>query len=219
MPSEAIAAPQTFVFADLAGYTALTEVHGDEFAADTAEEFRAATNELLAEADGEEVKAIGDGLMLRVPEAMEAIRLGALLVARNSQHRSLGVRVGMHTGPAVRRGDDWFGATVNVAARVVAIAKVGEVLVTAATREAAGPDLCGTLLDPHGTVRLRHVAEPIQLCAVRLDDPDLPIDPVCHMALDPARAATSREHQGSRYRFCSHACAEVFDQDPARYLG
>jgi hypothetical protein len=52
-----------------------------------------------------------------------------------------------------------------VAARVAALAKAGEVLVTAATRKAAEPGLCGTLLDPHGTVQLRHVAEPIELCA------------------------------------------------------
>jgi adenylate cyclase len=123
----------------------------------------------------------------------------------------------MHSGPAVQRGRDWFGTTINVAARVAALAKAGEVLVTAATREAAEPGLCGTLLDPHGTVQLRHVAEPIELCAVRLDDPQLPVDPVCHMALDPARAVTSRDYRGVEHRFCSHACADAFDRDPERY--
>jgi YHS domain-containing protein len=77
--------------------------------------------------------------------------------------------------------------------------------------------LCGTLLDPRGSVQLRHVAEPIELCAVRLDDPVLPIDPVCHMALDPARAVTSRDHRGVEQRFCAHACADAFDRDPERY--
>lgn len=101
-----VANAQTFVFADLAGYTALTEVHRDEFAADTAAEFRAAAHRLLAEASGEEVKAFGDGLMLRVPDATAAIRLGARLVAGNLRHRALGVRVGMHSG---RRGS--AGAT------------------------------------------------------------------------------------------------------------
>jgi adenylate cyclase len=123
----------------------------------------------------------------------------------------------MHSGPAVRRGADWFGTTINVAARVAALAKAGEILVTAATREAAEPGLCGTVLDPRGSVQLRHVAEPIELCAVRLDDPSLPIDPVCHMAFDPARAVTSRDHRGVEHRFCSHACADAFDRDPERY--
>jgi adenylate cyclase len=212
-----VANAQTFVFADLAGYTALTEVHGDEFAADTAAEFRAAAHRLLAEARGEEVKTLGDGLMLRVPDATAAIRLGARLVAGNRRHRALGVRVGMHSGPAVRRGADWFGTTINVAARVAALAQAGEILVTAATREAGEPGLCGTLLDPRGSVQLRHVAKPIELCAVRLDDPSLPIDPVCHMALDPGRAVTSRDHRGVEHRFCSHACADAFDRDPERY--
>jgi adenylate cyclase len=134
-----VANTQTFVFADLASYTAPTEVHGDEFAADTAAEFRAAAHRLLAEARGEEVKALGDGLMLRVPDATAAIRFGARLVARNLRHRALGVRVGMHSGPAVQRGSDWFGKTINVAARVAALAKAGEVLVTAATARPPSP--------------------------------------------------------------------------------
>jgi adenylate cyclase len=48
------------------------------------------------------------------------------------------VRVGMHTGPAVSRDGDWYGATVNVAARLCAAAGGGEVLVGESTLKAAG---------------------------------------------------------------------------------
>ena len=55
----------TFLFADLAGFTALTEAHGDRQAADVAAEFSAAVRRLLSSHQAEEVKTIGDALMIR----------------------------------------------------------------------------------------------------------------------------------------------------------
>src|SRR6266511_927086 len=110
---------QTFLFADLAGYTALTEAMGDESAADAAAEFCEYVRGLLAAHGAEEVKAIGDAVLLRVPDAASAARLAERIVCDyGARHRALGVAVGMHTGTAVQRGDDWFGSAVNVAARV-----------------------------------------------------------------------------------------------------
>lgn len=219
MNSEHDATAQTFLFADLAGYTALTDAHGDELAADTAAAFRATAHELLTGTDGEEVKALGDGLMLRLPNAGSAVRLGSRLVSDTAGHRALGVRVGMHTGPAIRREGDWFGSTVNIAARIAELAGAGEVLLSDATRAAAEVDLHGVVLDFRGSERLRHLAQPVELYSVRLDqDARLAIDPVCHMAVDPARAAAVRKHAGAERYFCSDACAQAFEADPLRYV-
>src|SRR5919108_1491154 len=142
--SESVA--QTFLFADLSGFTALTEAHGDEQAADLVGGFCVAVRRLLADHQAHEVKTIGDALMLRSGDAGAAIRLGLRIVHDvGAQHGFPLVRVGMHTGPAVERAGDWFGATVNVAARVSAAASGGEALLTAATRVAAG-DLDGVEL-------------------------------------------------------------------------
>lgn len=116
-------AGQTFLFADLSGFTALTEAHGDEQAADLVGGFCAAVRRLLAEHQAHEVKAIGDALMLRAGDAAAAIRLGLRIVHDvGAQHGFPLVRVGMHTGLAVERDGDWFGTTVNLAARVSAAA-------------------------------------------------------------------------------------------------
>ena len=218
MDSKRAGTAQTFLFADLAGYTALTEAHGDELAADTAAVFRATARDLLADADGEEVKGLGDGLMIRVPHAGAAVRLGSRLVTETLAHGALGVRVGMHTGPALQRDGDWFGATVNIAARVAELARAGEVLLSGTTREAAEAELHGIVLDFRGRERLRHVAQPVELYAVRLQAVGLAVDPVCHMAVEPARAAAVREHAGAWLYFCSDECAVAFDQEPQRYL-
>jgi hypothetical protein len=71
---------QTFLFADLSGFTALTEAHGDEQAADLVGGFCVAVRQLLAAHQAQEVKTIGDALMLRTGDAAAAIRLGLCIV-------------------------------------------------------------------------------------------------------------------------------------------
>ena len=213
----------TFVFADLAGFTALTEAHGDERAADIALEFCSEINRQLPQ-DAEDLKMLGDACLLRVGEAREAVELGLRLTGDLARrHGFPDVRVGMHTGGAARRGADWFGSTINVAARVSGIAGPGEVLLTAATRHAAGP-MPGVEFEQRGPQELRHVVAPVDLYLARTagvvngSDEAWDIDPVCQMRLEVAQAATSLDYQGTRLHFCSMACADRFELSPQRYI-
>src|SRR5512132_1515886 len=214
---------QTFLFADLSGFTALTEAHGDERAADLVIEFCAAVRRLLPEHRAHEVKAIGDALMIRAADAAAAIRLGLNIVhGVGEQHGFPAIRVGMHTGQAIERGGDWFGATVNLAARVSAAASGGETLLTVATRDAAG-EVEGVQMRERGRRAFRNVGDPVQIYAAvlqgTLTSSGLPVDPVCRMAVDPSHGAGSLTHEGIEYCFCSLGCAGAFAQDPARYTG
>jgi adenylate cyclase len=211
----------TFLFADLAGFTALTEAMGDEEAADVVADFCAAVRELLDDHQAEEVKAIGDALMLHVRAPDRAVELGLRIVEDvGSRHYFPVVRVGMHTGPAVERGGDWFGAAVNLAARVSAAAAGSEVLLTAATRQ-AGATLAGVELHPRGRRSFKNVAEQVEIyAAIRTGgetDAGLPIDPVCRMAVDPNHSAGQLVHDGVEYHFCSLDCANAFSGDAGRY--
>ncbi len=212
----------TFLFADLAGYTALTETHGDERAADLAEDFFTVIRGLARDYRAEEVKTIGDAVMLRVPNAADAIGLGLRIVGEvGAHHGHPGVRVGMHTGSAVQRGGDWFGAGVNLAARVAGLARDCDVLLTATTRDAAG-ELSGVVLAPRGRQSLKNVGEPVMIYAAGASGDrtaeGLPIDPVCRMAVDPARAAGTLVHLGVRYEFCSLRCAGIFAAAPEQLV-
>src|SRR5947208_13282886 len=84
------------------------------------------------------------------------------------------VRVGIHCGPAVECDGDFFGAAVNVAARVASLAEPGEVLVTAEVASAARG--YGLTLDERGEHALRNVARPVCLHAVR-EPPQLQLQP------------------------------------------
>jgi adenylate cyclase len=216
------AAEATFLFADIAGFTALTEAHGDERAVQLAEEFANAVRAELPRVHGEYVKAIGDALMLRVPEPADAVHL-ALWITHNamSGHNAPSVRVGGNHGSAVERSGDYFGTTINVAARVSALAAGGEVLVTG-QMAALAPDLEGVLYESRGRQALRNVAEPVEIFSVvRLDETadHLAIDPVCQMAVDPDRAVGCLQLNETAYYFCSLNCAAAFAQHPERYTG
>lgn len=218
---EAGARNHTFVFADLAGFTALTEAMGDEDAADLAREFCETVREIAPAYAAQPIKEIGDALMLRGDDPGQAIRLGLHVVNEiGGRHYWPTVRVGMHTGPAAERNGDWFGTTVNVAARVSGIAGGGEVLLTDATRQAAG-GLSGVELREHGRHRLKNVGEPLLLhAALRSGEQStegLPIDPVCRMAVDPAQAAGTLAYAGAEYTFCSLDCVQRFAGAPGRY--
>jgi class 3 adenylate cyclase len=158
----------TFLFTDLVGFTALAASEGDDRAADVALEFVQCVEPLAATHGAEVVKRLGDGLMLRSPDAGCAVRLGLAIVAE--QNDRVPVRVGMHTGPAVERGGDWFGTTVNVAARLCGAAGGGEVLVSEATREGAGR-LRKLELGDHRLHWLKNLDEPVGARTVSLPEP------------------------------------------------
>ena len=210
----------TFVFADIAGFTALTEAHGDEEALALIADFVEAVQAELPAVDGEHVKTIGDALMLRIPDPGDAIVLG-LRIANDvmSDHRSPAVRVGLNHGPALERNGDYFGASVNLAARVSALASAGEVLVTGHTA-ALAPALEGVLYESRGRQSLKNVAEPVEVfAAVRIGETAerLPVDPVCRMAVSPERAVGSVMYEGNAYYFCSLTCVSDFARQPERF--
>ncbi len=129
----------TFLFADLIGFTALAELEGDDRALEVVLTLQRRVRGLLGEYGAEEVKTIGDGLMLRCDRARDAILLGVRLAGDFAKEGGFPpVRVGIHTGPALTSDGDWYGRTVNVAARVCAVAAGDEVMVSETARAAAG---------------------------------------------------------------------------------
>jgi adenylate cyclase len=152
------AAP-TFLFADLAGYTRLTEQRGDAAAADVAREFRRTMCELSRHYGARQVKSMGDGVMIFSPDPAAAVAVAERAVHEVGERPDLlPVRAGVHTGPAVMRGCDWYGAAVNIAARLAAEAQPGEALISGATRAAVG-ELPG--LERESQLMLRGMELPI----------------------------------------------------------
>jgi class 3 adenylate cyclase len=153
----------TFLFADLVGYTALTEERGDQAAARLAREFRRTMCRLSREHGASQVKSMGDGVMIWAPDPVAAVALAARTVeAVGTRADLLPVRVGVHTGPAVMEGCDWYGSAVNLAARLAREAEPNQALVSAATHAATRGALERPLIEGRDLL-LRGLGRPISV--------------------------------------------------------
>jgi len=148
-------------FADLAGYTRMTEEAGEEEALTAVERFVQAVEDTLPD-DARIIKTIGDEVMVvgSDPAALTGWAVGF-------QDRHVGrplPRIGIHYGETLYRDGDYYGREVNQAARVAARAAGGEVLVTRPVVEAAGREI---EFDPIGQVRLKGFAHVTELFLAR----------------------------------------------------
>jgi adenylate cyclase len=147
-------------FADLAGYTRLTEERGDEQAVAVVERFVEAVQQSLP-MDARVIKTLGDEVMVIGSDPV-ALTKWAVELQRDAPGGAPAPRIGIHCGDALYRDGDYYGRDVNQAARVVARAAGGEVLVTRRVVElASGVD--GLRFDRIGEISLKGFSEPIEL--------------------------------------------------------
>jgi class 3 adenylate cyclase len=211
----------TFSFVDLAGFTAMTEAHGDAHAVSIVRAFRDRAMKVLGPGD-ELVKTIGDAVMLRFgsPEAAVLALLELLEGELVVDDAVLLPRAGAHHGRAVAVDGDYYGATVNLAARVAGEARGGQLLVTDRVAMAAR-DL-GAIVSHYGSLTLRNVSESVDVYDVRVSSASesAALDPVCQMRVPTTgESAVSLEWSGRRLYFCGLSCVARFAAAPNTYLG
>ncbi len=208
----------SILFADLAGFTALTEAHGDTAATDLLDRFYDASSRALTEG-ARVVKTIGDAVMVCAPTATSCIKTAvALRRAIDATPSWPALRAGMHCGPVVERAGDCFGATVNVAARVAAQARGGQLLCTRAMVDAVPAG--GFPFRPMGEALLKNVYDAVELFELgdEASTAATALDPVCRMRVDPATAPAHLAFEGKTYWFCSFKCVQAFVADPLAIL-
>jgi adenylate cyclase len=147
-------------FADIAGYARLTVERGDEAALGTVERFVEAVEETLP-VDARVIKMLGDEVMVVGADAAALTAWAVDLQAGIAPGEPL-ARIGIHYGEALYRDGDYYGSDVNQAARVVARAGGGEVLVTRRVVEVAST-IDGLEFERIGEVRLKGFAELTEL--------------------------------------------------------
>jgi adenylate cyclase len=148
-------------FLDLVGYTRLTEERGDQAAAALAETLATLVDRSAREHGGVPVKWLGDGVMVHHQEPAGAVRSALRLVAQLPEAGLPPAHVGVAAGPVVAQGGDYFGRTVNLAARIAAHAGAGQVLVSSSVAESA--PLQGVRFVEQGALPLKGFARPVRL--------------------------------------------------------
>ena len=211
----------TFCFVDIAGYTALTDTHGELAAADLVDDF----SELIRasiEPFGRLQSLTGDCAFLIFPDPLLAKdALSTLYKLIGDRDNFPIVRAGLHHGSALFRGNRHFGSTVNLAARVAAQATGGQILCTkyvADTLSRAG--ISDVEVQHRGSVSLRNLPQAVDLYEIVLSSfsREYAIDPVCKMQVDTRRAAGDLHFNQKTYWFCSLSCVERFAKEPASYV-
>jgi adenylate cyclase len=152
-------------FLDLVGYTQVTEERGDAAAAGLAETLALLVGRSAREYGGVPVKWLGDGVMVYFREPAGAVRSALRLVEQLPVAGLPPAHVGVAAGPVVVQGGDYFGRTVNLAARIASRAGPGQVLVSQSVAESAPP--AGVALVELGELRLKGFARPVRLLEAR----------------------------------------------------
>jgi class 3 adenylate cyclase len=156
---------RAFMFTDIVKSTDLIGVIGDEAWEDLLNWHDQTLRSLFASHGGEVGHPTGDGFFVAFPDARSALRCAIAVQRTLAEHRrthgfALLVRIGIHSGEATRRGQDYGGAEVHKAARIAALAEGGEVLASEETvAEADGGFRISVIRD----VTLKGFAEPVRM--------------------------------------------------------
>lgn len=152
-PLDAARRIATVLITDMEGSTALTEGRGDDAAMDLLRTHERLVREVVAAHGGREIKSMGDGFMIAFDACDQglacAVDIQKALGAHNTSRpdQPILVRMGMNVGSVIEEGGDLYGTTVNAAARIVAKARSGQIIVSAAVRDLAGEGGDWTFID------------------------------------------------------------------------
>jgi class 3 adenylate cyclase len=158
---------RTFLFTDIVKSTKLVDAVGDDAWQDLIRWHDQTLRALIAEHGGEEIRHQGDGFFVSFANAANAIDAAIAIQRRLAEHRRAHgfapqVRIGMHTADARHRGLDYAGFGIHEAARIGGVAGADEILVSAATLEAAGKRYA----TEKRTVDLKDIAAPVEVGSI-----------------------------------------------------
>jgi adenylate cyclase len=160
-------------FLDITGYTRLTQERGDDEAANLATTVARLVQRCSVQRGGKTIKWLGDGVMFYFDDPVQGVRAALEMVAGLADAGLPPAHVGLHAGPVLFQEGDYFGQTVNLAARIADVAQAGEVLVSQVVADAGRSD--GLVFDEVGAVELKGVSGPVPLFRAQ-PDPGSPND-------------------------------------------
>ena len=168
------AAYRGFLFSDIRGFTSFAERYGNKAAAAKVSRFLEIARRAITRHEGAEIKTEGDAIHAVFPSASGAVLCGLDIVDAAAQMSAqepdgwFDLGVGVHAGEAVETAEGYIGRAVNIAARLCAVAKPGEVLVSSTVKGIAQASIPVGFI-PRGRRRLKGIHDPIVVYAVTRD--------------------------------------------------
>jgi adenylate cyclase len=201
------------LMADLSGYSALTETHGAVTAADLIDKYISLAENCLV-GDCRLHQQTGDEIMF-VSDSSDVMLATAKQLAANTAKVEyfLQVHGGLHYGKVLKRGANYFGSTVNLAARIAAKAAAGTFYCSAEFIDSI-TDKSACIFQSQGNHPLKNINEEKELFELNIDKLKTNyIDPVCRMLI--LHTASAFRHPNEEIYFCSSQCLNVYNENQA----
>jgi adenylate cyclase len=212
---------RSFAFVDVSGFTALTELEGDERAVDVLTAFRVLLRDICSRRGVRIAKWLGDGVMLVCVDTRPLLETVLELhyvvseVAPPGPVEAVSIRSGITAGDVIlMEGDDYVGHCVNVASRLCDLAAPGEALAAPSVLEHL-PSWGAVAAETQ--VNLRGVEKPVPVSTIRMacDGSDGARDPICGLPLSHDTAEEiAHDVRGAVVLFCSPGCVDTWRRRP-----
>jgi class 3 adenylate cyclase len=197
------------LMSDLSGYTALTETHGAVSAADLIERYIEIVEECLV-GDCHLQERTGDEVMIVSSNPDSLLATAAKIMDTTSkEHNFLQVHGGLHYGKALKRGNSYYGSTINLTSRIAAKASPGTYWCSRVFIESLS-DMSQIKVQAMGQHTFKNINGYMEMYELKGEvNSSFYIDSVCRMLiLDTARAIRHPTIEG--IFFCSPACLEIY---------
>jgi class 3 adenylate cyclase len=198
------------LIADLSGYTALTEAHGNMSAAEAVTRYVEIVHEVL-HPSARLVERVGDEVLIAADEAASLVQT-AINLRDTIELEPLfpTMHAGIHAGSVLEMDGGYFGKALNLGSRVAAHARGNQILCTEQVEyRALGPTRFKNITDP---------VEIFEVIARRQKVESNLIDPVCRMQVRHDTAPARLPFGEKTYYFCSFDCAKKFVNNPKIYI-
>jgi len=210
----------SFLIADLAGYTSLTETHGDLLAANLVYRYKEIVGEILRE-DTIIVDSVGDAVLITSTNPGNLLELAIDLLQKTEDEPNFpSLHIGLNFGKIIEREGHYFGNTLNLTSRISSHSRGGQILCSEGFLNAVENKVNYSFIKL-GNIRFKNVSKPIAVLEINLnsDRKRLSIDPVCKMQVDVENPPEKIPFKDNIYYFCSYECTKSFIEAPEEFLG
>jgi class 3 adenylate cyclase/YHS domain-containing protein len=206
--------------ADLSGYTALTEAHGNISAAKVVNRYTEIAEKALCEGT-RLIERVGDEIVIAGTDAACIIKTAIKLVRKIEEEPFFPtIHAGIHAGKVLEQEGHYYGSALNIASRVASHARGCQILCTKEVAEMVG-EVEDIKFKAIGEINFKNIFEPVALFEIITDCRKLEmnvVDPVCRMLVRPESSTAHLTFKDKIYYFCSFECAQKFTSQPNLFI-
>jgi class 3 adenylate cyclase len=208
-----------YFIADLTGYTALIEAHGDFSATKIISRYNEIVNGILTK-DVKFYQQVGDEIFMISSDPHTLLDYSIKLrneIEKESHFPS--IHAGLHYGTVIKQNEKIFGSAINLTSRIASFAQGGQLLSSRSFKDSVTE--LKVSFQSMGEIMFKNIIEPVEIFEIKTSvnsEEILYTDPVCQMHISATSAPAKLPFKNNTIYFCSFECAKKFMIHPELYL-